>query len=87
MFYFVYVLLSKKDGKFYIGFTKDIERRLGEHNAGKNLSTMRRRPLELIYYEAHRSKYDALRRESYFKTNKGKTTLKIVIKDFLSIID
>ncbi len=56
MFYFVYVLRSQKDKQFYIGFTKDIERRLGEHNAGKNTSTAKRRRLKLIYYEAHLSK-------------------------------
>lgn len=83
MFYFVYVLQSKKDKKFYIGFTRSIERRLKEHNAGKNTSTASRRPLELIYYEAHLSKIDALRRESYFKTAKGKTTLRMIMKEFL----
>ena len=84
MFYFVYVLLSLKDQMFYIGFTRDVERRLKEHNAGKNTSTASRRPLTLIYYEAHLSKVDAIRRENYFKTTKGKITLRMVIKDFLS---
>ena len=85
MFYFVYVLLSKRDHQFYIGFTNNVERRLNEHNAGKNVSTAKRRPLELVYYEAHRSKADALRRESYFKTSKGKTTLKVILKNVLSL--
>lgn len=80
MFYFVYVLLSQKDKQFYIGFTNNVQRRLIEHNAGRNVSTAKRRPLQLIYYEAHLSKIDALRRENYFKTSKGKTTLRMIMK-------
>ncbi|MEK7162105.1 MAG: GIY-YIG nuclease family protein [Patescibacteria group bacterium] len=45
--------------------------------------TKNRRPLELIFYEAFPNKLDALRREAYFKTTKGKTTLKQMIKEFL----
>jgi len=81
--YYVYILLSEKDNNFYIGFTASIEQRLDEHNAGKNASTRLRRPFKLIYYEAHTSKSDALRRERYFKTAKGKTTLKQILKDAL----
>ena len=78
--YYVYVLLSLKDYKFYIGFTEDIKKRLADHNAGRNTSTKSRRPFELIYYEAHLSKEDALRREAYFKTTKGKSTLKQMLR-------
>jgi putative endonuclease len=83
--YYVYILLSLKDGKFYIGFSEDIQKRLADHNAGRNTSTKPRRPLKLIYYEAHLSKEDALRRESYFKTIKGKSTLRRILRDSLSI--
>ena len=82
--YYVYVLLSEKDNNFYIGFTENIEQRLEEHSAGKNISTKLRRPFKLLYYEAHTSKFDALRRERYFKTSKGNTTLKQILKDALS---
>jgi putative endonuclease len=81
-FFYVYVLLCR-DGDFYVGFTSDIQRRLLEHNQGKNISTRNRRPVELVYFEGHRSKIDALRRESYFKTTKGKTTLKPVLHEYL----
>jgi len=81
--YYVYVLLSFKDDKFYIGFTADLKRRLKEHNSGKNISTKSRRPLKLIYYEAHLSKLDAERRERYFKTTKGKASLKQMLRNFL----
>jgi len=81
--YYVYVLLSLKDKKFYIGFTNDLKRRLKEHDSGKNISTKSRRPLKLIYYEAHLSKADAERRERYFKTTKGKSTLKQMLRESL----
>ena len=84
--YYVYVLLSQKDKNLYIGFTENIQQRLDEHNAGKNVSTRLRRPFKLIYYEGHTSKSDALRREKYFKSSKGKTTLKQILKDALSEI-
>jgi putative endonuclease len=74
--YFVYVLLSHKDKKFYIGFTSNLNRRIRDHLSGRNVSTKPRRPLKLVYYEAHLSKQDAQRREKYFKTTKGKSTLK-----------
>jgi len=82
-FYYVYVLLSAKDNNFYIGFTNDLDRRLQEHNQGKNISTAKRLPLKLIYFEGHLSKEDAIRRENYFKTTKGKTTLKQILRDNL----
>ena len=80
MFYFVYVLLSKKDGRFYIGSTSNIEQRLNYHNQGKNKSTINRRPLKLIFYEAFLTKQDALRRERNFKTTKGKVTIKQMLR-------
>ncbi len=81
--YYVYVLLSKKDRKLYIGYTSDLKRGLKEHNDGKASSTKSRRPLKLIHYEAHLSKKDAERREKYFKTTKGKATLKQMLRDSL----
>ena len=83
-FWYVYVLLSLKDGHFYIGMTKDLKRRLLQHQAGVNVSTAKRRPFELIYFEGHRSQHDARRREKYFKTTKGKVTLRQITRDFFA---
>lgn len=85
--YFIYVLLSRRGWLFYIGFSANVFSRTQQHNAGLNISTARRRPLELIYYEAHRSRDDALRREHYFKTTKGKVTLRSIIRSFLISIN
>lgn len=78
--YYVYVLLSKKDKKYYIGFSTNVYKRLVQHNSGKTISTSNRRPLEIIYYEAFISKTDALRREKYLKTTKGKKGLKLILR-------
>lgn len=80
LFYYTYVLYSMKDKKLYLGYTNNIERRVQEHHDGKNVSTVFRRPLRLIYYEAHLSKEDALRREAYFKTTSGRRTLKLMLR-------
>ena len=70
-FYYVYILLSKKDGKFYIGFTDDLKKRLDGHNKGRVPSTRNRNPLILIYYEAGLNQKDAIRREKKLKTTWG----------------
>ena len=84
-FYYAYVLRSLKDGLFYIGYSDNLKTRVYDHNMGKNISTKNRRPLELIFYEAFPNKFDALRREAYFKTTKGKTTLKQMLREHLKI--
>ena len=83
-FYFVYLLLSLKDNQFYIGFSTDVYKRYQEHMHGKNVSTANRLPFELIFYEAFVSKFDALRRERYFKTTKGKVTLRQMLREYLN---
>ena len=66
MFY-VYLLRSLKEDKLYIGYTSNLEKRVKEHNEGKNQSTKSRRPFEFIYYEAYKAKDDALKREAMLK--------------------
>ena len=82
--YYVYILKSLKDDKLYIGFTSiHPTKRLKEHNYGDTTSTKPRRPFKLIYYEAHLSEKDAKRRERYFKSEKGKSTLKQMLREGL----
>ncbi|OGB73643.1 hypothetical protein A3K24_02260 [candidate division Kazan bacterium RIFCSPHIGHO2_01_FULL_44_14] len=83
--YYVYVLRSQIDGKLYVGFTEDLKKRLIAHNSGKNLSTQTRKPLDLIFYEAFINKFDALRRERYFKTTKEKVTLVQMLREYSGV--
>ena len=84
MFYYVYVLQSLKDGKFYTGYTENLKLRFEEHQKGRVVSTKNRRPLRLIYSEACLDKKDALHRERYFKTYLGKMFLKNRLKSYLT---
>jgi putative endonuclease len=79
MFY-VYVLKSRRDGKFYIGHTANLRKRFLEHNSGKVDSTRARMPFELAYYEASRVLRDAIHRERYLKTTYGHRYLRNRLK-------
>lgn len=78
--WFVYVLKSLKDGKYYIGSTSDLERRLSQHNRGSNTSTKNRRPLELIYSETYNTEREAVSREFQIKSYKGGQAFKKLLQ-------
>lgn len=82
--YYVYVLQSVKDHKFYTGFSADLKGRFEEHSEGKVSSTEKRLPLRLAYYEACISKQDAQHRERYLKTHHGKQFLHNRLKSYLT---
>ncbi len=79
-FFYVYVLLSLKDKKLYVGYSKNLKVRFDEHCNGYVNSTKNRKPLKLVYYEACLDKNDAIRRESYLKTSRGKSYINKRIK-------
>jgi putative endonuclease len=70
MFY-IYIIKSKKDNKLYIRFTRDLRKRLLQHNQRLNKSTKFRVPFVLIYYEAYVSTKDARDRERKLKQFKN----------------
>ena len=83
MFY-VYILQSEKDKRFYVGYSKDLKARINEHNSGKVKSTKNRMPLFLVYYEACINQKDATHREKYLKTSWGKRYIKNRLKNYLT---
>ncbi|MDT0295767.1 GIY-YIG nuclease family protein [Mesonia ostreae] len=62
-YYYIYVLLSEKDGKKYTGYTSNLPLRIEAHQKGRVKSTKHRRPLKLIYFEGCLSQDDAIKRE------------------------
>ena len=73
---YVYVLRSELDGRVYVGITKDISRRLKEHNRGKTKSTKGFIPWVLLFYEIKSDYQSARNREKYLKSGFGKQWIK-----------
>lgn len=78
--YTVYVLKSKVAHKSYVGYTDNINRRLGEHNSGRSTFTSKFSPWELIYEERYNNENDAIKREKYLKSCAGRKLLKRVFE-------
>ena len=77
--YYVYILKSKRNGKFYKGFTKDLRRRIREHKTGNSIYTDNNRPWKLVYYEAFVAEKDARIEEQFLKSGKGKERIKYLL--------
>ncbi len=82
MFYYVYVIQSSKNESLYIGYTKDLRKRLKQHNSGADEYTRKYILWRLVHYEAYRNEKDAKRREKYLKTNQGSRLLKRMLKEY-----
>lgn len=84
--HYTYLLLSKRDHRFYTGCTNNLRKRVHAHNAGRVRSTNARAPLNLIYYGACLNRDDALRRDRFLKTGKGKRFLRNRLAAFLEAL-
>ena len=73
--YFVYVLRSQLTGRRYVSSCRDIADRLFRHNAGKSKSTKHVVPWILILTEDFDSRSEAVRREKFYKTGRGRERL------------
>ena len=71
--YYVYILhtISSPVQK-YVGFTKNLEKRLAKHNEGGCKHTAKFKPWEIVWFCAFPSKYKALDFEKYLKSHSGK---------------
>ena len=58
-----YILFSEKLNKYYIGSTSDINRRIEDHNRGKEKFTRTGTPWQIVYSEQFEILADAKRRE------------------------
>jgi putative endonuclease len=55
----------------YVGYTKNLKKRINLHNSGKGAKFTRGRKWMLIYKEKFKSKKEAISREYYIKKNKA----------------
>ena len=69
--YYVYMLKSKSIKPVtYVGYTKNLKKRILLHNSGKGAKFTRGRKWILIYKEKFKSKKEAISREYYIKNNR-----------------
>ncbi len=72
MSFYVYMLKSvSKKPVTYVGYTKNINKRIKLHNSGKGAKFTRGRKWNLIYKEKYSTKNQAISREYYIKKNRA----------------
>ena len=76
-FFYVYILSSiQENGRFYTGFTEDLEARLIHHNSGGDPHTAKHRPWRIKTAVAYTDRQQALQFERYLKTASGRAFAK-----------
>ena len=72
MTYYVYVLRNTNKSKLitYVGYTKNLKKRLKLHNDGLGAKFTRGRNWQVIYFEKYQTKKEAISREYYIKKNR-----------------
>lgn len=77
VFYYVYILQSAFDtGRFYIGFTENLENRLKDHNSGKDPYTAKYKPWRIKTAIAFADRNKAFEFERYLKSPSGRAFAK-----------
>ncbi len=78
---FVYILQSKKTGRYYIGSTNDLSRRLAEHNSDQTKSLIYQRPLVVVFSKEYGNLSDARRIERKLKKMKSRSIIEHIVHD------
>jgi len=76
----LYILQSQRNGKYYVGVTKDTKGRLDQHNRGMGKSTRSNRPWRLIYTQEYNSWSEAAGREKRIKNQKSRSYIENLIR-------
>ena len=83
---YLYIIKSEKLNQVYVGISLNAEKRLIEHNRGKNKSTKRGVPWRLIYKEKHKDRMSAREREKFLKSYSGVKEKREIIKNYSEIV-
>lgn len=81
MEYSVYIISSRTGKTQYIGHTNNLQRRLFEHRNGLSRWTKSFKDWELLYHEKFKSRSEAMKREKFFKTGKGREEIEKLTRD------
>ncbi|MEJ5261160.1 MAG: GIY-YIG nuclease family protein [Ignavibacterium sp.] len=78
--YYLYILKSEIQEKYYTGISNNVERRLEFHNTLEKGFTSRYRPWKIVYKKEFGSKEEARRYERKIKSWKSKAMIEKLIK-------
>ncbi|MFW5699634.1 MAG: GIY-YIG nuclease family protein [Bacteroidota bacterium] len=74
--FWVYAISSIKRNYIYVGLTKNLERRIYQHNKGYEKTTKPYAPFQLIFCKEYSNRIEARKGEKYYKSGIGKEFLK-----------
>jgi len=77
--YYVYAIKSLNKNYIYVGLTNNPERRIKQHNSGKEITTRPYSPFMNLIIENYPNRIEARKREKYLKSGCGKEYLKSLI--------
>ena len=77
--YYLYVLYSERISKYYIGISRDPEKRLSYHNSANKGWTRRGRPWKLVYIQGFIDEKSAHKAEKFVKSQKSKKFIEKVV--------
>ena len=78
-YFYVYVIKDINSGRFYVGYTSNLLKRIKEHNRGKTRSLRNRGPFELVYSEIYETRHEAYKKEQEIKKFKSGIKFKKLI--------
>jgi putative endonuclease len=64
---YVYMLKSLKNGKYYVGISENVFRRLKEHNSGKLKTTSVNKPYKIVFKKEYIGYKEARKHEIWLK--------------------
>ncbi len=73
--YHIYILKSKKNNQYYIGYTDNLDVRLKFHNTNKVSATKNRGPWGVFYTEQFQTEKEAINRERQIKSWKSRKAI------------
>jgi len=74
--YYTYTISSTIKSYIYVGISNNPERRISEHNKGKERTIKPYRPFKTLLIEEFKTRSEARKREKYLKSGCGKEYLK-----------
>ena len=84
-YYYVYILRCK-DGSYYTGHAKDVEKRFEMHKKGRGARyTRMHEPEKLVYSEQFENRGEAMKRERKIKTLSHNRKQQLIIENSVSL--